>query len=74
MVDFARYLEREQTRASERHSAIRAGEMVEPEERIKIIHGDFREVLTEPRVASGSVDLILTDPPYAKVYLLWATE
>jgi hypothetical protein len=72
MVDFARYLERERIRESERESAIRAGERVEPEQRVKIIHGDFREVLTGSLVESGSVDLILTDPPYARDCLpLW---
>jgi len=73
MVDFARYLEREQTRASERDTAIREGTTAQPEERYQIVLGDFRETLTEPLVESSSVDLILTDPPYGKDYLpLWS--
>lgn len=38
--------------------------------RISLLHGDFRERLTE--LEPGSVDLILTDPPYPKENLpLW---
>ncbi len=32
---------------------------------IEILHGEFQEVLA-PRIADKSVDLFLTDPPYAK--------
>lgn len=36
-----------------------------------IRHGDFREVLAD--VADGSVDVVLTDPPYPEEYLpLWS--
>jgi site-specific DNA-methyltransferase (adenine-specific) len=37
-----------------------------------VVEGDFREVLTDDVIAPGSVDLVLTDPPYAEKYLeLW---
>jgi hypothetical protein len=72
MVDFAKYLQREQTRASEQHSALRAGQMLKPDQNVKVVPGDFRKVLAEPLLAIDSVDLILTDPPYAGEYLpLW---
>jgi DNA methylase/Protein of unknown function (DUF3102) len=41
------------------------------DERIEIIHGDFREVLQD--ADRQSVDLVFTDPPYAKKHLgLWS--
>lgn len=42
-------------------------------EGIEILQGEFQSVL-EPRIATGSVDLVLTDPPYAAddgTHLLW---
>jgi hypothetical protein len=73
MVDFAKYLQREQIRASERHSALQEAQTVNPERRLMVLRGDFREVLTESLVASDSVNFILTDPPYAEKYLpLWS--
>ena len=39
-------------------------------ESVKVIHGDFREVCEE--IPEGSIDHIITDPPYAEQYLpLW---
>ena len=35
---------------------------VEPDDRTRIIHGDFREVLNEEIVPTDSVGLLLTDP------------
>jgi site-specific DNA-methyltransferase (adenine-specific) len=35
--------------------------------RVRLYHGDFREVLTS--LPDASVDLVLTDPPYARAYL-----
>jgi len=72
MVDYARYLQREQTRTTELQSSIRIGDTVEPDQRIKILMGDFREVLSESMLPEASVDMILTDPPYAMDFLhLW---
>jgi DNA modification methylase len=73
MVDFGKYLQREQTRAVEQQSAIQEGQTGNPERNVVIMRGDFRDVLTESLVPSASVDLILTDPPYAEEYLpLWS--
>jgi len=42
-----------------------------PDPNTDLRHGDFREVLAD--IEPGSVDLILTDPPYPKEFLpLWA--
>jgi DNA modification methylase len=73
MEDFAKYLRREQTRSAEQQSALREGQTAKPDRNFMLLHGDFRKVLTESVIASGSVDLILTDPPYAEEYLpLWS--
>jgi 16S rRNA G966 N2-methylase RsmD len=73
MVDYAKYHQREQARATEQELAVREGEAGDPAGNIMILHGDFREVLTESVIADGSVDLVLTDPPYGEEFLpLWS--
>jgi len=63
---------RDKARCEERESAIRLAEMTNEEERVRIVRGDFREALREPLIQTGSVDLIVTDPPYGKAHLpLW---
>ncbi|MGO9566202.1 MAG: DNA methyltransferase [Desulfomonilaceae bacterium] len=69
MVDFAKYLMREQTRASEQRNGAEAGQQTSAEEKVRIIHGDFRAVLTTPLVENDSTHMILTDPPYGKEFL-----
>ena len=72
MVDFGKYLQREKTRASEQQRAIRDGRLVNPDQTIKVVRGDFRDVLNESLLATDSADLVLTDPPYGEEYLpLW---
>jgi len=72
MVDYARYLQRDKARSEERESAIRVASEISDMERVRIVRGDFREALSEPFIESGSVDLIVTDPPYGKAHLpLW---
>jgi hypothetical protein len=64
MWSYAKYLKREQERQERREEASARAAETEPNERIKIIHGDFREVLS--CVPDKSVDLIATDPPYIR--------
>ncbi|MFC1834119.1 DNA-methyltransferase [Thermodesulfobacteriota bacterium] len=64
ILSYAKYLRREQDREERRQEAAEAAERIEPDERIKILHGDFREVLAD--VPDKSVDMILTDPAYIK--------
>lgn len=62
---YAKYLKRKQERQQRREEASVRAEEIEPDEKIKVIHGDFREVLPEV-VPEGSVSLVATDPPYIK--------
>jgi hypothetical protein len=72
LVTFAKTLQRVEARAEKRNKSMERAEKVHPDERIRILHGDFREVLGEAVVPSSTVDLLLTDPPYAENYLpLW---
>lgn len=59
--------ERRKARAAEREQALGSMENVALNERIQIVHGDFRDALSG--LPDGSVDLILTDPPYPAKYL-----
>jgi hypothetical protein len=62
--------EREQQERREKSAADAA--LVKPDNHIRIIHGDFREVLNEEVVPNDSVSLLLTDPMYAREHLyLW---
>lgn len=71
-IDHARFLERENHRRQRRESVKRAGEHLEPDERVRVLHGNFREILTPDVVEPGSVRLVLTDLPYGREYLdLW---
>ncbi len=72
MLSYAGFLRRERERRERKEGAFREAEQVQPDERIRIIHGDFREVLTEDVVPTGSVSLVLTDLPYGHEHLdLW---
>jgi hypothetical protein len=65
MWSYAKYLKREQERQERREEAsARAAEMG-PDEKIRILHGDFREVLTDI-VPDNTSSLVLTDPPYLR--------
>jgi tRNA G37 N-methylase Trm5 len=69
IVDFAKYLRREETRASEQKKDLTAAQRTNPDDRIRIVHGDFRKVLSSPLVENDSIHMILTDPPYGKEFL-----
>jgi 16S rRNA G966 N2-methylase RsmD len=64
MFSYAKYLRREQDRQERREEAAEAASRIQPDERIRILHGEFREVLSD--IPDKSVDLILTDPPYIR--------
>ena len=64
MFSYAKYLRREQDRQERREEAAEAASRIEPDERIRILHGDFREVLSD--LPDKSVDMILTDPAYIR--------
>jgi len=64
MLSLAGFLRREKERWDRRETAVQEAKNIEPDDRIQIRHGDFREVLAD--VPEGSVQLILTDPVYAK--------
>jgi hypothetical protein len=71
-LSLAGFLQRERERQERRDQAFHEAIHVELNERIKVFQGDFREVLTEDVVPSGSVSLVLTDPPYGQEHLdLW---
>ncbi len=57
-------LKREQEREERREEASARAAEAEPDEKIKILHGDFREVLAD--VPAKTVDLIVTDPSYIR--------
>jgi hypothetical protein len=67
MLSLAGFLRREQERRDRREGAFQEAQNIEPDDRIRIIQGDFRDVLAD--VPDGSVQLILTDPVYAKEQL-----
>jgi len=72
-LSLAGYLQRERERQDRRRAAFEEAEKVQPDDRIKVFHGDFREVLNEETVATDSVSLVLTDPMYGREHLpLWA--
>ena len=72
MISFAKYLDRERERNERRKAAAEEAQKVEPDDRIRVFHGDFREVLTEEIVPTDSVSLLLTDPMYGREHLpLW---
>jgi hypothetical protein len=64
MWSYAKYLKREQDRQDRREEAASRAAEAEPDEKIKILHGDFREVLS--CVPDRTVDLIVTDPSYIR--------
>ena len=63
-LSLAGFLNREQKREKRRESASEEAKNVEFDDRIQIRHGDFQEVLKD--IPDNSVQLILTDPIYAK--------
>jgi hypothetical protein len=73
MLSFSKYLDRERERTERRRAAAEEASAVEPDQRIRIFHGDFREVLTAEVVPTDSVSLVLTDPMYGREHLpQWA--
>ena len=64
MLSLAGFLHRERERQERREAAAQEAQRIEPDDRIQIRHGDFREVLSD--IPDNSVQLILTDPVYAK--------
>lgn len=71
-LSLAGYLQRERERQERREVALQEAAQVASDERIKVLCGDFREILTEEMVPNGSVSLVLTDLPYEQEYLgLW---
>ena len=65
-------IKKERDRQARREKSAADAALVEPDDRIKVLHGDFREVLNEEVVPSDTVSLVLTDPMYGKDYLhLW---
>lgn len=55
------------TRLEERERAAEKMASVKLDDRIQVVHADFRDALGD--LPDGSVDLILTDPPYPAKYL-----
>lgn len=53
-------------RQTKRESRARQGRRIKLPQNIEVIHGDFRKVLSK---SQNSVDLIFTDPPYAREHL-----
>lgn len=69
-LDFGKYLRRIREREDKREEAVAAANLVPSDEWVRVETGDFRTVLQY--IPDDSVDLILTDPPYAKESLpLW---
>ena len=63
-LSLAGYLNREQQREKRREAAYHEAKNSEFDDRIQIRHGDFKKVLDD--IPDNSVNLILTDPIYAK--------
>lgn len=73
MYSYAKYLKREQERQERKKAAAEEAARAEPDHRIRIIHGDFREVLNEETVSTASASLVLTDPMYGREHLpIWS--
>lgn len=66
-LSLAGYLQREQDRHARKERAAEEAAKVQQEDRIRILHGDFREVLSDLPI--DSVDLIFSDLPYGREYL-----
>jgi SAM-dependent methyltransferase len=66
-LSLAGYLQREQDRHERKERAAEEAAKVKQEDRLRILYGDFREVLSD--VPSDSVDLVFSDLPYGKEYL-----
>ncbi|MGO9121233.1 MAG: DNA-methyltransferase [Desulfomonilaceae bacterium] len=72
MATYAKAQRRIQERITKRAASLREAETVKADERVRVVHGDFRKVFVESTVQNDSVDLLLTDPPYLGKYLpLW---
>ncbi len=69
MVTYAKGLARERSRQERAEKALKTASESNPDDRMRILHGDFREVLNEEVIEAHSVDLLITDPPYLKEYL-----
>lgn len=69
IVEYANYILREHTRVSEQENAAEVGQQASPDEKVRIVHGDFRAVLKSPLVENDSIHMIVTDPPYGKEFL-----
>lgn len=59
--------ERSKERAREREEAAEKMESITLDERVQVVHADFRDALGD--LPDASVDLVLTDPPYPREYL-----
>jgi hypothetical protein len=71
-LSLAGYLQRERQRGKLRRTAAEEAKGIRPNDRIRLFHGDFRQVLNEDVVPSDSVSLLLTDPMYGREHLpLW---
>ncbi len=69
-LSLAGYLQREGQRQQRREAAAEAAAATEPDERMILRHGDFREMLTD--IPDASANLLLTDPLYGREHLpLW---
>ena len=60
----ARFARNEQQREEKWETGRGHLEHAGEDQRIRILHGDFRQVLGPPTLEPNSVDLIATDPPY----------
>ena len=66
-LSLASSINQEREQEIRRQRAVEEAKNTLPDERIKIIHGDFREFLTD--IPNNSVDLIFTDPIYLREHL-----
>ena len=63
-LSLAGYLHRERKREERRESAYQEAKHIRMDDRVQVRHGDFKEVLKD--IPDNSVDLMITDPIYAK--------
>ncbi len=72
LVAHAKVLQRSQSRIAKTKKGLELATSMRLGDRVRVVHGDFRKLLSEKELNSDSVDLIVTDPPYSKEYLpLW---
>jgi hypothetical protein len=68
-ISLAEQIKKDREQLERREKSALDATLVQPDDQIKVLLGDFRNVLTEEIIPSDSVSLLLTDPMYGAQYL-----